>query len=113
MTALKVDSKGNQLFKGERERKDGRYEFRYTNYKGEKKSIYTHRLQRLRIEEAKIAFLERIKIINNLEELTLNDMYEMWIVTKCDLKENTLIGYQSTYDSYVRNNLGKYNLEEI
>ena len=113
MTALKVDSKGNQLFKGERERKDGRYEFRYTNYKGEKKSIYTHRLQRLRIEEAKIAFLERIKIINNLEELTLNDMYEMWIVTKCDLKENTLIGYQSTYDSYVRNNLGKYNLEKI
>ena len=113
MGEIRTDSKGNRLFKGERERKDGRYEFRFTNYKGEKQSIYEYRLQRLRIEEAKIAFKERINIINGLRELTLNDMYEIWIGTKCELKENTLIGYRTTYDFYVRNSLGKWNLEEI
>ena len=29
MYTVKKDSKGNSLFKGERERKDGRYEYRY------------------------------------------------------------------------------------
>ncbi|MGN1156808.1 MAG: tyrosine-type recombinase/integrase [Agathobacter sp.] len=113
MAEIRTDSKGNRLFKGERERKDGRYEYRYTNFKGEKRSIYENRLQRLRIEEAKIAFKERINIINGLKEMTLNDMYEIWIATKCELKENTLIGYRATYDSFVRNGFGKCNLEEI
>ena len=70
-------------------------------------------MQHLRIEESKIAFRERINILNGLKELTLNDMYEMWIPTKFDLKENTLIGYEATYNSFVRNSLGKWNLEEI
>lgn len=113
MVEIRTDSKGNRLFRGERERKDGRYEYRYTNFKGEQHSIYEHRLQRLRIEEAKISFQERINIINGLNELSLNDMYEIWIATKSELKENTLIGYRRTYDAYVRNSLGKWNLEEI
>lgn len=113
MSTVKTDSRGNTLFKGERERSDGRYEYRYTNHKGEKHSIYASRLQVLRLEEAKIAYREQKSILYGLKELTLNDVYEIWIAGKIALKENTLIGYKHTYDSYVRSSLGKMSIEDI
>ena len=47
MIIEKTDSKGNRLFKGERERSDGRYEYRYTDHRGIKHSIYESRLHQL------------------------------------------------------------------
>ncbi len=56
MCREKTDSKGNVLFRGERERNDGRYEYRYTDHRGVQHSVYENRLQQLRMEEAKIAY---------------------------------------------------------
>lgn len=113
MTVAKIDSKGNRLFKGERERSDGRYEYRYRDHKGELCSLYANRLQSLRLEEAKVAFKEQKSILSGLNELTLNDVYEVWLAGKVALKENTLSGYKYTYDSYVRDSLGKESIEDI
>lgn len=113
MAGIKMDSEGNRLFKGERERKDGRYEYRYINHMGRNISVYAARLNQLRLEEAKIAYKEQISILYEAKELILNDVYELWVSGKVDLKENTLSGYKRIYDSYVRNNLGKRIIEEI
>lgn len=113
MPVVKIDSKGNSLYKGERERSDGRYEYRYTNHKGETQSLYASRLQSLRLEEAKVAFKEQKSILYGLKELTLNDVYEVWLVGKVALKYNTIQGYKYTYDSYVRGSLGKESIEDI
>lgn len=113
MVTTRCDSKGNNLFKGEIERADGRYEYRYTDHRGVRRSIYEARLQRLRIEEAKIAYKERTCILYGLKELSLNDTYEMWIAGKIALKETTIRGYSQIYDSFVRNSLGKNNIEDI
>ena len=113
MKEIRVDTRGNRLFKGEREREDGRYEYRYTDYTGKKHYVYAYRLPQLRKEEAKIAFHEHNCILYGLNELTLNDMFDVWFSTKADLKASTLTGYRRTYDIYVRNGLGKKNLEEI
>lgn len=113
MKEIRVDKNGARLFKGERERTDGRYEYRYSDIEGERHCIYAHRLAQLRKEEAKIAYHEHTRILYGLNELTLNDMCDVWIASKSDLRPNTLTGYQRTYDIYVRNGLGKKNLEEI
>lgn len=113
MKEIRQDKKGERLFKGERERTDGRYEYRYTDIVGQRHCIYAHRLNQLRKEEAKIAYHEHTRILYGLNELTLNDMCDVWIASKQDLRPNTLTGYQRTYDIYVRNGLGKKNLEEI
>ena len=42
------DSKGRVLRKGEDERKDGRYQYRYTTYKGKRGYVYAETLQELR-----------------------------------------------------------------
>ena len=41
------DSKGRVLRKGEDERKDGRYQYRYTTYKGKRGYVYAETLQEL------------------------------------------------------------------
>ncbi len=113
MIIEKTDSKGNRLFKGERERTDGRYEYRYTDHRGIQHSIYESRLHQLRLEEAKIAFREQKNILLGLKELHLNDVFEMWIAIKTAIKDNTKNGYKQIYDAYVRNSFGKRNIEEI
>ena len=45
------DSKGRVLKQGESERKDGRYQFRYTNILGKRKTIYANTLADLRDKE--------------------------------------------------------------
>lgn len=113
MAVKKTDSKGNELFRGERERHDGRYEYRYTDHRGQQHSIYGYRLQQLRMEEATIAYREHKGLLYGLKELSLNNVFDMWIAGKGELKDNTLRGYRQIYDSYVRNGLGKRSIEDI
>ena len=113
MCREKTDSKGNVLFRGERERNDGRYEYRYTDHRGVQHSVYENRLQQLRMEEAKIAYREHKGLLYGLKELSLNNVYDMWLAGKGELKDNTIRGYRQIYDTYVRNGLGKRSIEDI
>ena len=113
MKRLRTDSKGNRLWVGEQERKDGRYSYRYYNREGKNIYIYARSLRQLRIEEANIAGRERINILKNAEGVTLNDQFEIWISGKQNLRENTLHDYRYMYDAYVRNSLGKKYIDEI
>ena len=113
MVLERMDPNGNILFKGERKRNDGRYEYRYTDCLGKKHSIYGNRLQQLRMEEAKIAYREHKRLLYGIKELTLNNVYDMWLVGKGELKHSTIRGYRQLYDSHVRNGLGKRNIEDI
>lgn len=113
MGRKKTDSKGNVLFRGEREREDGRYEYRYTDHRGKQHSVYGSRLQQLRMEEATIAYREHKGLLYGLKELSLNNVYDMWLAGKGELKDNTIRGYRQIYDTYVRNGLGKRCIEDI
>lgn len=113
MKEIRLDTKGNRLLKGEHERSDGRYEYRYTDIEGKKHSVYAYRLQQLRKEEVKISIREQNRILYGLKELSLNDVCDMWFASKVNLKANTLSGYRRTYDIYVRNGLGKKQIEDI
>ena len=49
--ATRKDSRGYSLKKGESQRKDGRYVFRYTTLRGEHRSVYAKELSELRKKE--------------------------------------------------------------
>lgn len=53
-TKARKDSRGYALKKGESQRKDGRYVFRYTTIRGEQKAVYAKELSELRKKEVKI-----------------------------------------------------------
>ena len=113
MNTMRVDSRGKQLWKGEYERKDGRYEYRYVDRMGVQKSEYAVPLKQLRITEAKLAYKEGLSILRDMKDVTLNAQFELWIAGKYNLRENTRQDYIYTYDTYVRNSLGKENVDEI
>ena len=113
MTEVKYDSHGNRLFRGEKERRDGRYEYRYTDRFGDRHSVYAYRLHQLRMEEVKITMKEHNGIMFDFRQVTLNDMFEIWIEGKAALKTTTLRGYRQIYDSFLRKTLGKRMVEEI
>ena len=48
------DNKGRVLFKGETQRKDGRYAYSYTDQLGKRHSIYDKDLVKLRLKEKEI-----------------------------------------------------------
>ena len=60
--ATRKDSRGYSLKKGESQRKDGRYVFRYTTLRGEHRSVYAKELSELRKKEVKSAEQSRMAL---------------------------------------------------
>ena len=56
MSEIRRDKKGRKLKDGESQRKDGRYQFRYTDISGERRYLYDWDLDKLRAKEKDISF---------------------------------------------------------
>lgn len=120
MSEKRRDRKGRILRRGELQRNDGKYEYRYYDEKGVRRSIYSWKLietdtvpQGKRCKQS-LRELER-QIQRDLEDgihthaarqMTLNDMFDHYMELKCELKVSTRTNYQYMYDRYVRETLG-------
>lgn len=109
----RLDKAGNKLRKGEYQRKDGRYEFRYYDENDQLISIYEDTLTQLRAKEYIIALKETTSILTDMKNVTINDQYDMWIASKGLLRPYTLEKYMQTYESFVRGGFGKLYINEI
>lgn len=104
----KRDKKGRILRQGERQRQDGRYEYRYKDAYGETRSVYSWRLaesdstSKGKKNERPLRELEK-DIIRDLEDnvnsytarrTTLNSFYDAYIETKYELKQSTRTNYK-------------------
>ncbi len=107
------DDKGRVLQKGETQRKDGRYVYRYTE-RGETKSIYAKTLNELRQKEKELTKAETMGInYYDANRLTLNNVFDEYMKLKVGLKQNTRSNYMITYDRYLRDDLGKRIINDI
>lgn len=108
MSAQRKDSRGYVLRTGECQRKDGRYSFSYTDYKGERHSVYAKTLAELRKKEQKIhRDIEDGLDPNLAERITLNALYEKFMSQKFNLKPTTFTNYKYSYDHFVKDTFGK------
>lgn len=107
------DDKGRVLQKGETQRKDGRYVYRYTE-RGETKSIYAKSLTELRQKKKELEKAELNGIrYHDANKLTLNDVFDEYMRTKVGLKEITRASYIEVYNRYLRKDLGKRVISDI
>ena len=112
--ATRKDSRGYALKKGESQRKDGRYVFRYTTLRGEHRSVYAKELSELRKKEVKIRrAIEDGLDPDRAERITLNELFDLYMVGKSQLKDSTRSNYLYMYRSYVENSLGKKAIASI
>lgn len=123
--ARRKDQKGRILREGETQREDGRYEYRYYDVNGNRKSIYSWKLTAtdplpegkracigLREMERDILRDVRDGVLTQ-HKITLNDRWSDYISNKYDLKPSTKGNYCYMYDKFVRNEIGKANISLI
>lgn len=127
MSEKRRDSKGRLLRTGESQRADGKYEYKYVDAKGVRRSLYSWRLvpsdkvphkkyacEALRDMEAKVVRDTQDGINSFIAtRLTLNDFWEDYISTKYELKASTRTNYKYMYDKYVRKNVGMRDIASI
>lgn len=108
------DAKGRALFRGECQRKDGRYSFSYVDKAGKRKVIYQSDLVKLRQREKEI----RRKLDDGLDpaaadRITVNQMFDKYISLKFDIKQSTRENYIYMYEKYIRNTFGGRKMGKV
>ena len=127
MAEKRRDSKGRLLRNGEVQRPDGKYMYRYTDVEGNRQTIYSWRLVetdklpsgardcaalRTMVSEIERDLRDGIKT-RKAAECTLNDLFDLFMELRTDLKETTRCNYLCLYNTHVRDNIGCRNINKV
>lgn len=113
MVERRKDKKGRVLKEGETQRKDGSYDFRWRTSDGKRHSVYAKTLDELRAKEEKIHRDKSDGIRTDAKNVTLNDVYDLWVQLKKGIKDNTFQNYQYMYNQFVYPDFGKLKITQI
>ena len=113
MVERRKDKKGRVLKEGETQRKDGTYDFRWRTSDGKRHSVYARTLDELREKEEKIRRDKSDGIRTDAKNVTVNDVYELWVQLKKGIKDNTFQNYQYMYNQFVYPDFGKLKITQI
>ena len=102
MSEKRRDHKGRILHPGESQRKDLKYDFRYTDASGKRHAIYANTLAELREKEQPILKQKYDGIDYAAGQVTVNELVERYTKLKQGVRYNTRVSY-----SFVKNLLKK------
>ena len=125
MSEKRRDNKGRILRQGESQRKDGKYEYKYRDLNGERRSIYSWRL----VENDKIpAGKKKTRSLRELEkeiqkslldgtqyktDVTFNDLFELYMMLKSGLRPQTIAQKEILYKKHLEKPFGNVKIENI
>ena len=109
------DLKGKDLGKGISQRKDGRYCGRFTDRFGRRQSLYSFKLTELRAAMNMAVYEDKKHMNLYSEKITLDEWYETWLrlYKNNTVRSTTLANYRSSYERYIRPELGAMKLAGI
>lgn len=110
---VRLDAKRVRLKKGEGQRSNGSYEFRWTTRDGKRHSIYAPTLEQLREKETQVIIDEHDGIRNDIASKTVNDVYELWVELKRGIKDSTFKNYIYMYETFVKPSFGKKRITAV
>ncbi|MCD8397237.1 MAG: site-specific integrase [Lachnospiraceae bacterium] len=109
----RLDSKRRVLRKGETERADGYYMYRWTDRTGKRHSIMAASLEELREKEDELQKDKSDGIRTEASNVTVNDVYDLWRNMKRGLRDNTFQNYKYMYNLFVAPDLGRYKVRTL
>ena len=114
MKKARKDDKGRALKKGEYQRFDGSYEYRYVDPFKRNRAIYADTLMALREEKNKL-IKDQLDGIKTYKEggATVNYLFDRYIKTKTNLRPSTMSNYKYMYNKFVRDTFGKNLITEV
>lgn len=101
MADRRKDSNGRVLKSGESQRKDGRYQYRYNDFRGERRYVYADTLQKLREKENQIQkdMADQIDTVGG--EKTLNEQFERYMRIHTNIAETTRQNYRYMWRKFI------------
>lgn len=102
-----------KLKKGEYQRSNGSFEFKWYDDFGRRYSVYAETLPELRAKEEKIMRDRAEGLSCSEQNLTLNAYFELWKQLKTGIRESTLSSYVKPYRLYVESQIGNTKLKDI
>ena len=109
----RLDKERIALRKGEQQRADGVYEYRWTTPDGKRHSVYAGTLEALREKEDQVAADIRDGIKTETKLVTVNEAFDMWCDLKRGIKDNTFQNYKYMYNQFIRAQFGKLRLTMV
>jgi integrase len=114
MAVERRKSSSNKVLKeGEYERANGSFEYKWRDKRGKRHSIYAKTLDELRNKEIDVLrdALDGIRADKN--DLTINDLYNLWVQLKRGLKDNTFQNYKYMYTQFVETDFGHSKIADL
>ena len=126
MSEVRRDNKGRKLFNGESQRKDGKYEYKYQDAWGKRKTVYSWKLTPTdRVPVGKrddISLREKIKQIqkdlnSNITpdggNFTVLELVEKYISQKTGVRHNTEANYKFVINIIAKEAFGKKRIDKV
>ena len=113
MTQKRISERRQVLKKGEGQRSNGSYYFRWTDRTGKRHTIYSKSLSVLREREEELRLDDPNDLKFEAKFLTINDMYKIWKDLKRGLRNNTFGNYTYMYETFVEPTFGRERLTQI
>ena len=113
MATKRKDSHRIVLKKGEYQRTNGTYAYRWTDGKGKRHEVYARDLDDLRAKEKEIDADTNEGIKVEARYVIINEMYDLWVQLKRGIKDNTFENYKYMYNTFVRPSFGKKRIQTL
>jgi len=109
----KNESRQIVLRAGESQRKNGKFQYRWTSQNHIRRSVVADTLEELRELENQINKEAIEEISTGTRLTTLNDIFAIWKRLKKGLKDNTFQNYCYMYDNTIKPYLGSMNIKTV
>ena len=115
MYGMGKDLKGKDLGKNISQRKDGRYQARFTNRFGERPTVYGTTLKEVKnaLRQAILADTREQNVANS--KMTVDEWFKIWIdvYKEPTIKTTTLTNYKRLYSYQIKNTIGSKKISEV
>ena len=113
MAGKRKDKNGRVLKTGENQRKNGTYDYRYTDCHGKVRCVYAKTLESLREKEATIQRDLADGIDYAAGDMTVSELVDRYMSLKRDIGENTLRAYGTVINRIKESELGQSKVRNV
>lgn len=113
MAGKRKDKSGRVLKTGENQRKNGTYDYRYTDGHGKVRCVYAKTLEALREKESAIQRDLADGIDYAAGEITASELVDRYMGLKRDIGPNTLRAYQTAVNRIRESDFGKLKVRNV
>ncbi len=107
------DNKGRVLRKGEGQRKDNTYDYRYIDVFGKRRSVYAATLKELREKEAEVEKANNARLDYASGNCTVLELVERYTKLKLGVRYNTKVGYTFVTNILKNDEFGRRKIRDI